>query len=497
MGSLVHFISTLSAARYGLNILEVQPPPSVQGVGTGTVGIVGNFPWGPASQIVPIADAASAFETYCPSAFGTTALRAYAAMKALANKTYPSLRIARIATTGAATATRTYNDAGVPSASVVVSAKFPGLLGNSVSIAWSNNVDDATARDATVAIGTTYSVLYPSVARIVATVLTVTDPLDPFVVFAKSGAATLVPAAAAAVALAGGADGVAVVGDYAAAIELFAAQEIECDVGFVAEPETAILTVVNDAVETFVNTHSKGVWILATPAAQAFATAKTYAATYRSDRLIYPWPRVKMIDVFDPNRAQITVQGNAFAAAAVASVDPEKSPGGKPGARYLRGITATEFGASAAQLNDLNASGVTPFFMSTALEGAILHNCVQTTLTVGLTKTFRRRMTDFVLKSLGNLFELYVGEPLDLSLNPQELGPVTGPEFKAAESFLADLKERKRIEDYAIDAFGGNTQSNLNAGIWIVILAVKLFGAQEKIVLKATIGETITIEVAT
>lgn len=192
----------------------------------------------------------------------------------------------------------------------------------------------------------------------------------------------------------------------------------------------------------------------------------------------------------------MTVQGNAFAAAAIASVPAYKSPGGAPGAPFLRGILGLELPASAIQLNDLVANGVTPWFMSSALEGAILHNAVTTSLVSGKKKVFRRRMTDFLTRSIANLFELYVGQPLDIILADREFGPFTSAEIGAVKAFLQDLKERFQIVAYRVDPFNTNTQAAVGDGQWVVVIETQLVPAQEKIILKATIGETITVSEA-
>lgn len=501
MGSLVSSIAAVSSAVYGVNVLEQDPPGGVRGAGTNVVAVVANLPWGPVDTVTEISSPAEFFATFAPTVFddGTTTgmLNSNAALKAFVNKTFPNtVKVARVSPSGQAAATRTYDDASAGD-SVKVDARYPGALGNSISIAWSANADDATARDATVSIGSRYSVLYKNVATIVATVLVVTDPGDPYVVFSKASGATLVPAAAAAAALTTGADGTEASGDYGTCIDLFAGADEEFSVGFVAEPGSAVVDAVNDLLETFVNTHGRGFWVLSTPAGQSATTALTYAASRRSDRLLYPWPRVKMVNPFDPDRAEVTVDGAAFAAVAVASVLPEESPGGAPGAPYLRGITGLEASATRIQLENMRNGGVTPFFMSTALQGAILYDARTTSITSGREKVFRRRMTDFLLQSAAGFLEPFTGTKLDIDLSNRRLGPVTSAEIGGLVAFLEGLKQTSRIRDYSVDPFGGNLQANIDAGQFIILMPVKLFSVQEEIILKATIGEAVTITPAT
>lgn len=491
MGSLIHLISQLTDAKYGVNILEETPPGGVRGTGTNKVAVVGHFPWGPVDEATEITSNAELFDTFAPLPFDV--LDDWASLKAFINKTFPNtVQVVRISPAAAAVATYAFEDTG-PTDSVDVTARYPGSVGNQIKVAWTVNADDATARDATVTIGTKYSATYKRVATIVAAALVVTDPGDPYVEFAKATGATAVPAAIAATSLAGGADGTPVAGDYSTGIAVFEDASVEFNVGFVAEPDSALIDDVNDAIKLFVDTYSRGVWVLCTPAAQAAATAKTYVADYRSDRLVYAWPRVKTVNAYDPDRAEVTVDGAAFAAAAIASVDPEISPGGAPGAPFLRGITGLEQAASLLTLNDLNDSGIAPWFMSTALAGAILHRGVTTSLTAGLTKIFRRRMTDFLVQSIAGRLEYWVGRPLDLDLTNRALGTVTGPEIGEVRQFLSDLVDRGRIRQFSLDPFGANVQTNIDDGQWVILLLVKLISAQEEIVLRAAIGESVQI----
>ncbi|MCI0347590.1 MAG: hypothetical protein L0221_19485, partial [Chloroflexi bacterium] len=255
MGSLIRRVTSEGAIGYGVNIWEETPPGRVGGVSSNIVGIVGDFPWGPVDTVTEITTAAELFATFCPTPFD--AADDYAAMDAFLNKNFPGgLKIVRIDATSAATATKTYDD-NAAADSVTVTANYQGALGNEISIAWSENADDATARDATVTIGSDYSVTYENVATIVAAALVVTDPGDPYVTFSKASGATLVPAVAAASALATGSDGTAVAADYVGSassdvgIRKFYGESVDVDVLFVAECPSGLIDEVNDGLKSY------------------------------------------------------------------------------------------------------------------------------------------------------------------------------------------------------------------------------------------------------
>ena len=502
MGSLVRKATGASSIGYGVNILELLPPGVVSGTRSNVVGIVGDFPWGPTNEIQRITTGAELFSTFCPEPFG--AANSYAALRAFLRKTFAGgLRIVRILAGSAANATRTFQDAaGTPANSVTVTAACKGALGNSISVAWSVNADDATARDATVTIGTSYSVRYKQVATIVSTALVVTDPGDPYVTFSKASGATLVPAVISATALASGSDGTAVAGDYvgssssAKGIRLFYAETADADVDvlFVAECPSALADSINDGLLAYVQDTDKGMAVLCTPDGQSSSTALTYVADYHDDRLVYPWPRAKTTNLYDSDLDEIEVDGNAFVAAAIVALDPELSPGGASGKDALVGITGLEVETtSGATYDDLKDAGVCCFFLSKNL-GPILYGGITTSITSGLTQISRRRMTDFITESIAAFAETFVSKPLDLVLASQSLGPETGALVSAIDDFLAGLKGANRIQSYALDAFGGNIQDELDVGRWTIVLSVKLFAPMDEIVLKANIGETVNIE---
>jgi hypothetical protein len=498
MGDLVRRISGLSAIGYGINIFEVQPVGAVSGVSSNVVGVVAMLPWGP-HPLTTITSVAELLETYYPAAFGDRDSAAWPALRAFLNKSFPGgLRIVRPEVTSSAKATLTFDD--VDSAdSVTVTAAHKGALGNSINVAWEANADDATARDAIVTVGSTYSERYENVATIVDSALVITDPGDPLVSFTKAASATKVPDAITATALASGADGTAVAADFTGSsdgkgIEAFEAASADVDIVFVAECPEALIDSINAKLLSYATGTDKGMAVLSTPASQTASAAQTYVASYRDDRLVNTWPKAKTVDWFDADAAEVTVDGNAFVAAAMANVDPELSPGGAGGVEYLKGITGLEDEtATAISYDALNAAGVAPLMMSKALGGAIIRRGVTTSLTSGKTKIFRRRMTDYITESLANYAQNYVERPLDLDLPNRVLGVETGAMIGAWSGFLLGLEGAGRIRDFAIDAFSGNTQTNIDSGRWFVDLSVKLLSMQEETILRANVGESVTI----
>lgn len=494
-GSLVRKIATLSAAAYGINILEQAQPSGVQGVGSQVVGMVAHLPWGPENELVDIASTGEFFAVFAPPIFSAR-YGDYPAMRALLNKSFPAgVKVCRIAATGAAAATKAFQDGAVePADSVVVTARCTGVLGNGFTVEWvaGSDVDKATA---IVRYSSTYEVTYEDVVD--GTV--VTDPGDPYVVFSAAEGIAGPPAVAAPAALAGGSDGTPAATDYvgssseAKGIRKFYPSSVKVGALFVAEPPADLVDDINDGLLDYAMACQKGMTLLCTVDEPSSIAARTYVDDYRYDPgyVVYPYPKVFTRDTFTGN-VEVEVDPGAFVAAAIVSVDPEVSPGGASGAPALAGITRVKYEFDDATYEALAKAGVACIFMSARL-GAIIRDAVTTSSDPERAKIFRRRMTDFITESIGDFLEPYVEKPLDIKLSPPTLGPITQSEVGAIVAFLEGLKTANRIADYSLDPFGANTADGIKANRWILALAVQLYGSQDQIVLQAAVGQSVTI----
>jgi hypothetical protein len=184
---------------------------------------------------------------------------------------------------------------------------------------------------------------------------------------------------------------------------------------------------------------------------------------------------------------------------AIASVLPQDSPGGAPGAPYLRGITRLETAVHPGDLDDLVSNGVNVWFNSTANGGFIMLGGVTTRSgsgSAGQTELNRARMYLYITSSVSEFMERFLGRLLDINLATQSFGDVTRRQKAEVESFLDGLKTNKVISDWAVDWFGENTALGLATGRFIVPIYVRLFASQREIVIYAAIGQTVTFSLA-
>ena len=500
MGSILHQISSLSAARYGVNVLEVAPPASVQSAASNVIGMVAGLPWGPSNTVTLVTGLAEFFDTFYPDVFDSSSKNTtnYPALRALLRKRLPGggLKVVRIAATSAAKASSGNITAGT--GTINIAAKYAGDLGEQISyqiVAATNN--DSARRNLIITIGSSYSATYENLTL---TALIAVD--DPYIDITDSSSDAVPAVMGSASALANGDNGTTVAADYVGSsssnvgIRQFYGASVDVNVLFVAECPSPLADTVNAGLVAWGQDTSKGIAVLSTPAGQASSDTLTYIAdnSLSDDRGFYTWPQVTCRDLFLSTQAVTVMDGNAFAAFAIANIDPWLSPGGggkvQGGVDLLAGVVGLEDeSATLTTLNLLDEVGVTPWYNERTL-GVILHRAVTTD---GSTRLFSRRAKDWIQQSLARYAVNFAETQLDLVLSDQDLGPNTSGLISAWTTWLETQKIRTRIQSYSIDPYSANVQTNIDAGQWIVVVRVKLYAMLEELILKAEIGETVQI----
>lgn len=115
---------------------------------------------------------------------------------------------------------------------------------------------------------------------------------------------------------------------------------------------------------------------------------------------------------------------------------------------------------------------------------------VNPTVDSSLVPNLRRYMADFIQDSLSAFGSGQV-KKLSTFLRRQAIQDQT-------QQFLATLKsedvpEASRIEDFSVDRISGNTQTTLDAGLFVLIVKVKQYNIIKSLVFRTEIGPTVTV----
>jgi len=499
MSTLVRNITALASAGFGINTLDVAPPPSAAGAVNRYVAIVGDFPWGPKNVATLCTSPANFEATFYPTAFGARDTTTFTAMRALIGKSFPGpFYVLGIAPTSVAAVTRadTYTVTG---GTYIATAAYPGTLGNAPTITFAAATDaDATHRNITIAIGTTYTITYVNVTT--TTILTLGNA---YITFTAGSSPSVLPAAAAAAgATVAGTNGTALAADYVGSsssnvgIRKFFASNVNPVTLFVAECPSALIATVNTGLVAFAQGSGKDcLAVLSSVASQTLATALTYAASYRDtgSRVAMIWPRPKVVNSYDSTFPTITVDGNAFLAVAAAAVDPWRPVTGVGAKAYLRAIVDLETNDSAdGYLDLLSAAGITGLCMESTL-GPIFGQGVVNNVTSGQTDLARTTFRTYANVNIQALSVQYLGVPLDVDLTGQTLGENTRGLPGSIRAFLQNEKDLGHISAYVVDEFGSTSSVDLAAGKWTIAIAVTTYAGLNILILATQIGTTVVI----
>lgn len=492
-GSLVRTITAAALATYGVNFLDIAPPSTTTGVSTKQIGIVADLPWGPTNTVTLCGSAADFFNTFCPAPFD--AAGDYVALRAFLNKKFPGpIQVCRIEADSAVARTDSYTVSG---GAIVWTANYKGAVASAITVTFAAASDGvSTSRDITIAIGTGYSVTYTNV-----TLSSITSLGNDYITFTKTSSPSVLPAAAAtASSTTAGADGTATAANYVGTsssnvgIRKFYASNLSVDVLFVAECPSALINAVNAGLVAYADDAGKpGMAVLCSVPSQTATAAISYVPTYTQSesKVVYCWPRVVTTDTNDPAMADVTVDGNAFMAVAMATVNPWVSPEGKPSTVALGAISALETDDSPdATYEALNAAGISTFFIEQTL-GAMVRGAYTTNTTSGQTDIVRSAYRSYLTKTLATYAINYVGVPLDVDLTNQRLGENTSGLRDAIVGFLAAEQQKGRINGYTVDPYGANTSGDIDAGTWTIAVAVDTFAPTRVMIIRTTVGSTV------
>lgn len=495
------WISSKSLARrHGAYAIARTASRLVKATGTGCVGIVEQFPWGP-EGVYTFTDTKSLVDTFAPAGMNHLS----AGYLALIGKAFPEARIVRVLASGAAAATYTML-VGATSVATVT-AKYKGVAGNSITLTVATASDGDSnhfnlTATVTGASGTTTEI-YPNLnfsGTGADSVVNLTNSkLLASITKGTSGRPT-----SGTYSMTGGSDGTVTAADYVgtqgtgnkgvALLEGEKSVRIVCcgDCG------NTFRATVNAGLASHAIYMGDRVAFINGDSGQTVAQAVTNVATYtRSEYVVYCAPWFYTYD--DVTGALQLVPPSPMMASLAALTSPSTSIAWKDSeqgdklARIVR--LETDYGNGAA---DCTEAGIACFIREEdggyRVEAGVTTIAPSDPSKKNLTRT---RMGIYIASSLMKAMRPFTDAPNVAANHVPMLG--------MTQNLLEDLKKAAtnnpnhspHIEDYALlspDLFNSSTE--LAAGDYTIPIDVKVSSAQERIFLSIQHGESVVVKAA-
>jgi phage tail sheath protein FI len=495
-----------------LYIAELSPPRRVQGIGTGVVGVIGEFQKGPVDTSTTIGSLAQLVDTFggrgtVTALDGTVTGTPYNGYISLINKGWQDLRIVRVSNSGqiAASVTLISQD-GSPLNMLTAVATWVGGYGNNIKFVVSagshtgrkilmynerNQIYQFDDVDTTTTAG-----LAKLVTALNKTGQVVVTALQPGIF--KLGTFTLT----------GGADGVFNVGNYTGSL----ANEVglrrferEDDINIVLWAENGPATTaqqvtdMNVALKSHCDNLSNRIGIMCALPGYTTDSIVTWLTgdsvvpgqAFLGDRCVFCFPWLQTFDGDISNN--ILVAPTSFVAAKIASLSPHVSPSNKE----LGGIVGTEINLTRAELVKLTTNGILSIAYVKGGGYRIRNGRTTEVIDTGRWQIFRRRMTDYIQIALARSLYWAVSEPHTKELRRQIRQSIV--------DFLAELESLGMIGDpngllpayNVICDVTNNPGSTVAAGRLYCDVRVRLIAAADFIIIRTEIGEgVITAQIA-
>lgn len=493
----VFVTSTSQAKRHGVFAIERRPPSVVRAQGSSVVSIVEQFPWGPDQTPTQVTGTKDFIDKFAPAGSDHTT----SGYLSVIGKSWPTLKVVRVLGTGVK-ATCTINKAG-PVAMLTLTLKYKGVLGNSVTATTAVASDgDANHFNLTITLtgasGTTTDFIenlnYSGVGTDSVPDLTKTLLIG---TIAKVAAGVpIIGTTSFATGTDGSITSAEYVGTQGASDKGVATLEGDRTVDFVftGDPGNSLRAAVNAGLVAHADYKTDRMAFINGNSGLSLASVTTDVASYRSIRACYIDVWAYMLD--DVDGTERITPAAPWAVSVASSLSPSTSFAWKSALvkSLLQKVTRleTQRGDSAGTNTD---NGICTF-IAEDLGGFTFEAAVNTNAPVNPAKrTYKRtRMGHYMAKAITSSLRESTDSP-NVPLNQQD-------EINAVQVFLSELLRNRdtdpnnlpHLADAAIDDVATfNTQSQIDAGQFVIPVSAKISPDQEKIFISLNFGETVTV----
>lgn len=492
------FVTSVSQAKtHGVYAFERRPPSVIEAQGSAVVGLVEQFPWGP-QLVTEVDDMTTFISTFAPYGFSHTG----PGYMTVAGKSFPTLKVARVLGSAAVAASVTINKTG-PAALIVVTAKYKGVTGNSLTATTSAATDaDANHFNLTVSVtgpsGTTTDFIENLNYSAVGTDST-PDLTKCLLIGSITSSSTGVPILGTS-SFTSGADGTinsaAYIGTQGAANQGVALFEGDPSIDFVitGDPGNSLRPAVNAGLVAHADFCTDRMAFINGNSAQLLSDVQTDVTNYRSIRCCYIDVWAYMLD--DTDGTERITPPAPWAASVAASLSPSTSFAWKSSVvkAMLQKITQLEtLRGPAAGTNTDN--GICTLIKESK-GGFTFEAAVNTNAPVNpATKTYKRtRMGHYMAKAITDSLRENVDSP-NVPLVQQD-------EIIAVKNFLDQLVRNRdtdpinlpHLQDAGIDDVSAfNTPTTLEDGEFWLPFTAQVSSDQSRIFLSMNFGETAVV----
>jgi hypothetical protein len=463
----------------GIVIDESAPPPSMNGVASNVVCLVGQFERG-SLAMQSVTSAGDLYEKYGQNS-------AFSGYKALLNKKFGSLKVVRALAAAAVAATKVFNDAGT-GASVAITALWKGAYGNGIKVtieAGSTTGKKYTIEDtndgSVFPIEVYDNVLYTAIAAAMAN--------SNLVSAITSVAADAEPANCSATALASGADGTIADSDYQTAIAL-AEAEACCNVLF--------LDAYNATRNGYLKTHAAAtedkMVIVCAEEGDSAATAVSAAAGYRdaAGRVIFAFNHV----LTNIDGANVYQYPASWVASILSQTSPHIDPAYAKNTEFLAGIVGLKLTLTRTEFIACKDAGIAAFEFDSDIGYKLKSGITTQIADSALVTIVRRRMADYLTASAGRFMKAYQNAVNSYSNRIAVKAAIL--DFVGQRERLGMLPSTKDMvsgKPTLVDIDSLNTDTAIGQGYFYIVWKQRIFSSMRFIVIKAQIGETVSVTV--
>lgn len=495
------FVDSLDLTRApGAYAIEVAPPVTIEGQVIGYLGIAFAGEWGPVNVVTEPSGSAEFLAMYFPkgSPHTSTGYRALMRRKRLPLRPVRLLLNGVKASSTAAAGTGTYT----------VTAKYEGVLGNSIAITWKAPTDGVTAhRDLEVVLSD--AVTGSTTERIRNVVAGTAPDLSTYNLLGSLtfSSASALPTAGTTLTVGvggtshtAGSDGDPLTSaEYEAAFALLALRH-DIFVVTIDDCGNSLREDVNDAlVEHVATTRNRLAVFQGCDPNETWANVKTYvnehSPSVRSDRSL---PQGAWVYVNDDAGVPRVTPWATFVASALVNLEPQQSHAWHDDRvsafnSACAGVYAPFSTADEGVQGDATELGIgLPVRLGSGAY-ASLHDRTSS-LTSGKRFTIRRRLTDFLARSLTTAVQSYVngsnwrGRQLEVKALADGFLKGQGPTVR---------KDDPRVVEAATSLDGVNTGGSIAAGNFYLAVDAKTPSIMEKIGFLLNVGEAVTVRETT